>query len=246
MSATADSSIDPREVERFDALADSWWDADGAMGPLHRLNPVRLTYLRARLCDHFQRPEDDIRPLSGLSILDIGCGGGLLAEPLTRLGGQVTAIDAAADAVAVALAHARQSDLAIDYACTTTAALVAENRRFDAVIASEVVEHVADVPQFLNDCAALVNSRGIFALSTLNRTLRSLLTAKLAAEYILGWLPRGTHDWHRFRTPDEIARHLAGTGLSVADRCGMSYEPMRDEWRLSDDLGVNYWILATR
>ncbi len=245
MSASTASSIDREEVARFAALAADWWDASGPMAPLHKLNPARLAYLRDRLGTHFGAAEDAAQPLAGLSVLDIGCGGGLLAEPLCRLGADVTAIDAAPEAVAVAEAHARTGGLEISYACTTAEAMRADGRRFDAVIASEVVEHVADVPAFLGDCAALVDNGGAFALSTINRTIKSLLTAKVAAEYVLGWLPRGTHDWHRFRTPDEIARHLAAAGLQVRDRAGMIYDPLQDEWRLSERLGVNYWVFAT-
>lgn len=245
-SAAPASSIDHTEVMRFNDLAAAWWDASGPMAPLHKLNPVRLAYLRDRLSMHFDLAADAARPLAGLSVLDIGCGGGLLAEPLCRLGAEVTAIDAAPEAVSVAQAHAEASGLAIAYACTTAEALHSSGLRFDAVIASEVVEHVADVPAFLGTSAALVGEGGAFALSTINRTITSLLIAKIAAEYVLRLLPRGTHDWHRFRTPSEVERHLAAPGLRVRDRTGMIFDPLRDEWRLSERLAVNYWVFATR
>jgi 2-polyprenyl-6-hydroxyphenyl methylase / 3-demethylubiquinone-9 3-methyltransferase len=239
-------SIDPAEIAKFDRLAATWWDPHGPMRPLHRLNPTRLAYVRDRICGHFGRDPQARRPLAELSVLDIGCGGGLLAEPLARLGANVTGLDAAAENIRVAKAHANGLGLQIDYREATAEALADDGRGFDVVLALEVVEHVADVPAFVATAAELVKPGGALILSTLNRTPRAFLEAIVGAEYVLRWLPRGTHDWRRFLRPAELARLVRAQGLAVADIAGMSFNPLRGEWRLGDDTAVNYLLYASK
>jgi len=242
----ASPSIDAEEVERFSALAETWWDPKGSMAPLHRLNPARLGFLRQVLAAHFDRDARSLRPFRGLRILDIGCGGGLISEPLARLGALVTGIDAAEANIAVARAHAREADLDIDYRQASAEQLSAAGERFDAVLALEVVEHVADLDAFLKAAAMLVRPGGAFIASTLNRTPKSLLFAILGAEYVLGWLPRGTHRWDRFLRPSELAAALRRHGLQVREIRGLVYDPLAGEWGLGRDLGVNYLVFAAR
>jgi len=242
----ASPSIDVAEVERFSALAETWWDPKGSMAPLHRLNPARLGFLRQTLAAHFGRDARSLSPFDGLRILDIGCGGGLISEPLARLGAVVTGIDAAEANIAVARAHARGADLEVDYRQASAEELSAAGERFDAVLALEVVEHVADLDAFLAAAAALVRPGGAFIASTLNRTPRSLLFAIVGAEYVLGWLPRGTHRWDRFLKPSELAAALRRRGLQARDIRGLVYDLLGREWRLGRDLGVNYLIFAVR
>lgn len=239
-------SIDAAEVERFSALADTWWDPKGAMAPLHRLNPARLGFLRQTLAAHFGRDAKSLSPFEGLRILDIGCGGGLICEPLARLGATVTGIDAAEANIAVARAHARSADLEIDYRQASGEELAAAGERFDAVLALEVIEHVADVDAFLQAAATLVRPGGAFIASTLNRTPKSLLFAIVGAEYVLRWLPRGTHRWDRFLRPSEFAAGLRRQGLQTREIRGLVYDLLTGEWRLGGDLGVNYLIFAER
>jgi len=243
---TTTTTVDPAETARFGAIAAEVWDPHGKFRPLHQLNPARLLFLRDRLTEHFGRGKAATRPLDGLSIVDVGCGGGILTEPLARLGATVVGIDAAAENVAVAAAHAAEAGLDIDYRCTTAEALAATGAQFDAVIAMEIVEHVSDVGLFLGATAALVRPGGAFAIATLNRTVKSLLLAKIGAEYILRWLPAGTHDWRRFLKPSEVAVHLRRSGLTVRDATGVVYSPLTDEWLLSKDLDVNYMMFAAK
>ena len=237
-------TVDTGEVDRFAALAGQWWDPDGPFRPLHRMNLVRLDWLRDHLCGQFGRDPLARGSREGLRVLDVGCGGGLLSEPLARMGATVTGIDAAAEGVEAARAHAAAMDLDIEYRATTAEALAEEGERFDAVLALEIVEHVADLPAFARALGALVEPDGLVALSTLNRSARSYLLAILGAEYLLRWLPRGTHDWNRFPTPQELRAALAEGGLQVVDETGFSYDPLRDVWRRSDDLSVNYGVIA--
>ena len=237
---------DMAELERFAALAERWWDEAGPLAPLHKLNPVRLAYVRDRICARTGRDPLAQRPLAGLSVVDVGCGGGLLCEPLARLGAAVTGIDLAPESIEVAARHAHSGGLAIDYRVAAAAQLLAEGRRFDLVCAMEVVEHVADQGQFLQDCAALVRPGGGLVLATLNRTFRAFALGIVAAEYVLGWLPRGTHDWRRFVRPAEAARALRRSGLHIEDLTGVVYDPLRDRFRLSRDPAVNYMLFATR
>ncbi|MEM1047602.1 MAG: bifunctional 2-polyprenyl-6-hydroxyphenol methylase/3-demethylubiquinol 3-O-methyltransferase UbiG [Pseudomonadota bacterium] len=241
------SSVSADELARFSAIAEEWWDPDGKFKPLHRLNPVRLDYIRSRLCDHFQRDRRGSGALEGLRLLDIGCGGGLLAEPLARQGAQVTAIDPSEQTIGIARAHARQTGVAVDYRATTAEALLAEGAHFDCVTALEVVEHVTDVPAFVATCSALVAPNGVFIGSTLNRTLKSYALAIVGAERVLRWLPVGTHDFQKFVRPAEFEKALQAGGLSAFDRAGIVYDPLSGGWRLSArDLDVNYLIAARR
>lgn len=240
------ASVDRAEVEKFAALSEAWWDPEGDFRPLHRLNPVRLAFIRDHCCAHFERDAGSQTPLSGLDILDVGCGGGLLSEPLARLGGRVTGIDAANDSVRAAAAHARQSDLAIDYRHATAESLAEEGRVYDVVLAMEVVEHVADVESFLATCGTLVKPGGVFVGATLNRTPKAFVFAILGAEYLLRWLPRGTHDWRRFLRPSELAAALRDNGLTVREIVGVTYNPLNDRWQRSADLDVNYMVFAVK
>jgi len=243
----ADSaSIDPSEVAKFSALAAEWWDPAGKFAPLHKFNPVRLAFLRAQAAGHFGRDPRALRPFEGLSLLDIGCGGGLLSEPMARLGFAVTGADASEKNIGTARAHAAQSGLDIDYRATSAEALLAQGSRFDVVLNMEVVEHVADVPGYLAACAALVKPGGVTFVATLNKTLKSLALAKIGAEYVLNWLPRGTHDWNRFIPPAELKRVLEESGLTILKTQGVSFDPLAWDWRLSSDVDVNYMVVAKR
>jgi 2-polyprenyl-6-hydroxyphenyl methylase / 3-demethylubiquinone-9 3-methyltransferase len=241
---TGDPSLDPGEAARFAALADDWWDATGAFGPLHRINPARLEWLRDRLCAHFGRDPLSNKPLAGLRIVDVGCGGGLVCEPLARLGATVTGIDAVAEGVRAAIAHAEGARLAIEYRVATAEALLAAGESFDAVVSLEVVEHVADRAAFVATLCGLVAPGGALALSTLNRTPRAYALAIVGAEYVMGWLPRGTHRWSKFVRPSELARDLAAGGFRLTGLAGLAYDPAQDEWRLNRDLSVNYFAFA--
>lgn len=240
------SSVDPAEIARFGRIADEWWDANGKFAPLHRLGPARMTFLRDRLVQHFGIRLPTPRPLSGLTLLDIGCGGGLVAEPLARLGAQVTAIDPSADTIAAARAHAAVSDVQIDYRAVTAEEVAASGRSFDAVLCLEVVEHVREPEAFIQLAAGLVRPGGLLIASTINRTAKAWLLAILGAEYVLRWLPVGTHRWDRFVTPDEMARHMSAAGLSAIAFEGLVYDPLGDRWSLSPDTDVNYFAAAAK
>jgi 2-polyprenyl-6-hydroxyphenyl methylase/3-demethylubiquinone-9 3-methyltransferase len=241
-----ETTINPDEIAKFAAMADEWWDPAGKFKPLHKFNPVRLTYIRDWALRHFRREEGQVRPLEGLRILDIGCGGGLLTEPLTRLGASVTGIDAAGRNIAVARLHAETVGLSIDYEETTSEALAAQALKFDIVLNMEVVEHVANVPLYMKSCADLVAPGGLLFSATINRTARALAFAKFGAEYLLRWLPVGTHDWSKFITPDELRVLISRNGLKVIDKTGVVYHPLADEWKRSSDMGINYMLLAER
>jgi 2-polyprenyl-6-hydroxyphenyl methylase/3-demethylubiquinone-9 3-methyltransferase len=239
------TTVNDAEIAKFVAMAEEWWDPKGKFKPLHKFNPVRLTYIRDNLCAHFGRDPNSIRPFEGLRILDVGCGGGLLCEPLTRLGATVVGIDAAERNIAIARIHAEQAGLDIDYRATTSEALVA-GESFDVVLNMEVVEHVDDVPLYMKSCADLVSPGGLMFTATLNRTARSWALAVIGAEYILRWLPRGTHDWNRFLTPEEIGAQLKRNGLNIIGQTGVVFHPLADDWRMSPDMGINYMVLAQR
>jgi 2-polyprenyl-6-hydroxyphenyl methylase/3-demethylubiquinone-9 3-methyltransferase len=240
------TTVNDAEIAKFVAMAEEWWDPKGKFKPLHKFNPVRLTYIRDNLCAHFGRDPNSIRPFEGLRILDVGCGGGLLCEPLTRLGATLVGIDAAERNITIARIHAEQAGLDIDYRATTSEALVAAGESFDVVLNMEVVEHVDDVPLYMKSCADLVSPGGLMFTATLNRTARSWALAVIGAEYILRWLPRGTHDWNKFLTPEEIGAQLKRNGLRVTDQTGVVFHPLADEWRMSPDMGINYMVLAAR
>jgi 2-polyprenyl-6-hydroxyphenyl methylase / 3-demethylubiquinone-9 3-methyltransferase len=241
----ADSaSIDPREVAKFSAIAAEWWDPAGKFAPLHKFNPVRLAFIRGEAAAHFGRDARSLRPFEGLSLLDIGCGGGLLAEPMARLGFAVTGADASEKNIGTARAHAAQSGLVIDYRATSAESLAAEGLAFDVVLNMEVVEHVADVDTYLAACTRLVKPGGLTFVATLNKTLKSLALAKIGAEYVLGWLPRGTHDWNRFLPPTELKASLEESGLTILKTQGVSFDPLGWDWRLSSDVDVNYMVVA--
>ncbi len=243
---TGNSTASPDEVARFTAMAEAWWDPTGDFRPLHQLNPVRLEFIRDHLAGHFGRDPMADKPLKGLSVIDIGCGGGLLSEPMARLGAVVTGIDAGERNIAIAKMHAEQSGLDIDYRHQLPEDLSSEQGRYDAVLNMEVVEHVADLDVFLNASAELLKKNGVMVLSTINRTLKALALAKIGAEYILRWLPVGTHDWRKFVRPSELAAGLRPAGVEITELRGMTYNPLGDDWRISRDLGVNYLALGKK
>lgn len=240
------ANLDPIEVERFERLASEWWDTSGKLRPLHAQGPARLGFIRDALMRHFDRPSGGLKPLAGLTILDVGCGGGLVSEPLARLGATVTGIDPTTDSIAVARRHAEGQGLAIDYRTASVEQLVGNGERFDAVVCMEVIEHVPDPAAFVKSLGQLVRPGGAIVMSTLNRTLKSYALAIVAAEYVLGWLPRGTHDWNRFVTVDELGRYLQAAGFSTPTASGIIYDVMSDTWRLGADTDVNYIASATR
>jgi len=239
-------TVDPREVARFAAQAGTWWDESGSMRMLHRLNPLRIGYIRDQAAAHFGRDPKRLDSLAGLRILDIGCGGGILSEPLARLGADMTGIDPAEENVAAARAHAEAAGVAVDYRAATAEALADAGERFDLVLAMEVVEHVADVELFVRRAGEMVKPGGLMVAATINRTLKSFALAIVAAEYVLGWLPRGTHSWDKLVTLAELDRAYTHAGLSPAHTAGVVYDPFADAWKLSGDTDVNYMMTATR
>ncbi len=240
------TTIDQAEVDRFSRLAAEWWNPKGKFKPLHKFNPVRLTYIRDTVCAHFGRDPNAPKPLEGLRLLDIGCGGGLLSEPMSRLGADVVGADASETNIEVAKIHADQSGVEVDYRATTSEALEAAGETFDIVLNMEVVEHVADVDLFMKSCAAMVRPGGLMFVATINRTTKAWGLAIVGAEYVLGWLPRGTHQYEKLVKPSEIDAALSGTGVEVFDRSGVFYNVLADEWRLSRDMDVNYMVVAKR
>ena len=244
---TTDTTIDRAEIDRFDRLSAEWWDPDGQLGQLHRMNPLRIGYIRDAACRRFGRDPQDPGCLSGLTALDVGCGGGLLTEPIARLGAQVTGLDASAEAIGVARRHADHAGLTIDYACETAEHRAATGAQFDMVLALEIVEHVSDVDAFVTALARLTRPGGLVVMSTLNRTLRSLALAIVGAEYLLRWVPPGTHDWRKFIRPSVLSAHLRRHGLVVDRIAGMALNPLSQTWRLAKrDLSVNYLLHAHR
>ncbi|MEO5806580.1 bifunctional 2-polyprenyl-6-hydroxyphenol methylase/3-demethylubiquinol 3-O-methyltransferase UbiG [Devosia sp.] len=240
------STINDAEVAKFTAMAEEWWDPKGKFRPIHKFNPVRLTYIREAVLEHFARDGSSMLPFEGLRVIDVGCGGGLLSEPMARLGATVVGIDAAERNIRIATLHAQQSGLSVDYRATTSEALAAAGEKFDLVLNMEVVEHVDNVPLYMKSCADLVAPGGLMLTATLNRTARAYALAVLGAEYVLGWLPKGTHDWKKFLTPDEIKTLITRNGLRVTAETGVVYHPLADEWRKSPDMAINYMVLAEK
>ena len=240
---TQGSTVDAGEVAKFSKLSAEWWDPKGKMAPLHKINPLRLGYIRDAACRKFERNVRSLNCLSGLRVLDIGCGAGLLCEPLSRLGAQVIGVDPSVSNIAAAKLHADKGHLSIDYRCTTVEE-IDPRERFDIVLAMEVVEHVADVGVFLSRCAAMLKPNGLMVVSTLNRNWKSFALAIVGAEYVLRWLPRGTHEWNKFVTPDELAKHLLDNRLVITEQAGVVYSTFADKWSLSSDMDVNYMVVA--
>jgi 2-polyprenyl-6-hydroxyphenyl methylase/3-demethylubiquinone-9 3-methyltransferase len=239
-------TIDDAEVARFSRLSGQWWDQRGPMAALHKFNPVRLAYIRDRVAGHFGRDPKRLDSFAGLRMLDIGCGGGILSEPLARLGAAVLGADPSDSNIAVAQHHAAQSGLTIDYRNTSAEALAETGEAFDVVLAMEVVEHVTDVGLFVDVAASMVKPGGLMFVATLNRTAKSFALAIVGAEYILRWLPRGTHQWDKFVTPNELEIAIEQSGLYLADETGVIYNLFADRWQLSTDMDVNYMIVAEK
>jgi len=246
MSEARRSTIDADEIEHFSRLASEWWNPNGKFRPLHKFNPVRLAYIRDQIAARFGRDPRAPRPFEGLRILDIGCGGGLLCEPMARLGATVVGADASATNIEVARLHGAESGLSIDYRATTAEALAEAGEKFDVILNMEVVEHVADVDLFISKCAEMVKPGGLMFVATINRTLKALGLAIIGAEYVLRWLPRGTHQFGKLVRPDELEKALVTAGMAVSDRTGVIYNPLADRWQRSKDMDVNYMVLAER
>lgn len=242
----AHASADEHEIAKFAALAEEWWNLRGPFAALHALNPLRLGFIREECVRHFRRDGRALAPFGGLSLLDIGCGGGLLAEPLARQGFEVLGLDAGAENIAAAAAHSQGNGCAPVYRCGSVETLADEKNGFDVVLAMEIIEHLRGRREFLQSCASLLKPGGVMFAATIARTLKALAFAKVGAEYLLGWIPRGTHDWNRFVSPATLAAELAEQGLSVPQVKGVSFDPLAWEWRLSSDTDVNYMMMATR
>jgi 2-polyprenyl-6-hydroxyphenyl methylase / 3-demethylubiquinone-9 3-methyltransferase len=240
------ATLDAEEIDRFARLASEWWDPRGKFRALHRIGPARLGFLRDEMVRHFAGGQAGVRPLDGLRVLDVGCGGGLICEPLARLGARVTGLDPAVENIEAARRHAGGQSLTIDYRAGRVEELEAEGQSFDVVVCLEVVEHVPDPGAFLKASATLVRPGGLMLLSTLNRTLKAYLLAIIGGEYVLRWLPVGTHQWDRFITPDELARHLRAAGLETPAVKGLVYNPLADVWSLGADTDVNYLASAAK
>ncbi len=240
------TTIDPDEIEKFSAMAAEWWDPTGKFKPLHKFNPVRLAFIRDTVAAHYGRDPKADRPFDGLAFLDIGCGGGLLSEPMTRLGAHVTGVDAAERNIKTAMVHAQEQGLTIDYRHGSAEALVEDALQFDVILNMEVVEHVADVTAYMTACARLMTPGGIMIVATINRTLKAWALAIVGAEYVLGWLPKGTHQYEKLVRPIEIRDALTPEGVSVKPPLGVSYNPLADRWDLSSDTAVNYMVVCEK
>ena len=240
------STLDPDEVARFAAIADEWWDPTGKFRPLHKIGPARLQFFRQEICRHFGRDESSNEALNGLSLIDIGCGGGLVAEPMAKQGATVTAIDPAENNIKAAQVHADAQNLQIDYKACRAEDMVESGETFDIVFCLEVVEHVPNVQDFVALIAKLVAPGGVMILSTINRTTKSFALAIVGAEYVLRWLPKGTHQWSRFVTPDELKKCVEHAGLQPRDTAGLVFSPLRNSWSISNDCDVNYFLTASK
>lgn len=246
MSEQARSTIDQSEVDRFSAMAAEWWDPTGKFRPLHKINPVRLAYIRDKAAENFGRDPKAHRPLEGLRILDIGCGGGLLSEPIARMGATVLGADASERNIGIARTHAAQTGVTVDYRAVTAEALAAAGETFDIVLNMEVVEHVADVEFFISTCASMVRPGGMMLISTINRTFKAAALAIVGAEYLLRWLPRGTHQYEKLVRPEELEAPVVKSGMEVVERIGVFFNPLQNQWNLSPDIDVNYMMLTRR
>jgi 2-polyprenyl-6-hydroxyphenyl methylase/3-demethylubiquinone-9 3-methyltransferase len=246
MSEAARTTIDQAEVDRFSAMAAEWWDPTGKFRPLHKFNPVRLAYVRDLVSAQFGRDPKAHRPLEGLRILDIGCGGGLLSEPVARMGADVLGADASERNIGIASTHAAQTGVKVDYRAVTAESLAAAGETFDVVLNMEVVEHVADVEFFISTCASMVRPGGLMLVSTINRTFKAAALAIVGAEYVLGWLPRGTHQYEKLVRPEELEAPLKTSGMEVVEMKGVFFNPLQNQWNLSADIDVNYMVLARR
>ena len=249
MSSIANSgalSLDPSEVAKFSAIADEWWDEKGKFGVLHKFNPVRISYIIEQVTAHFHRDPLIEKPLEGLRFLDIGCGGGLLSEPLARKGAQIVAADPSEKNIKTAMVHAKENDLNIDYRATTAEQLAKDGEVFDVVLNMEVIEHVNDPQTFTKTCASMVKPEGLMFMATMNRTLKSFGFAIIGAEYILGWMPKGTHQWEKFIKPDEFEQWLEQNGMQQNDMSGVTFNPITNKWRRSSDTAVNYMLVASK
>lgn len=246
MSEAAKTTIDQAEVDRFTAMAAEWWDPTGKFRPLHKFNPVRIRYIRDKACAHFSRDANSHRPLEGLRVLDIGCGGGLLSEPMARMGATVIGADASERNIGIATTHAAQSGVDVDYRAVTAEQLAAEGETFDIILNMEVVEHVSDVDFFITTCASMVKPGGMMFVATINRTMKAMALAIVGAEYVLRWLPKGTHQFDKLVRPEELEKPLSASGMQVDDRTGVFFNPLMNQWNLSRDMDVNYMLLATR
>lgn len=245
-NAMETTTVDQAEVDRFSALADEWWNPSGKFKPLHKFNPVRLTYIKEQVCENFGLDPRDAKAFKGLRFLDIGCGGGLLCEPMARLGAEIVGADASEVNINVAGIHAAQSGLDIDYRATTAEALSEENERFDVILNMEVVEHVADVDLFMQACCSMVRPNGLMFVATINRTFKANALAIFMAENVLRWLPKGTHQYEKLVRPDELENPINRAGMEIIDRTGVFYNPLTDRWNKSSDMDVNYMVLAKR
>ena len=241
-----DTTIDAREVAFYSQMAETWWDREGPFWPLHKLNELRTAYIVERLCAHFGRDPGADRPLDGLRLLDVGCGGGILSESMAKLGADVTGIDIVDKNIRIASLHAAEQGLPIDYRFIAASQLVSTGATWDAVLNMEVVEHVADLDAFMQECCGLVSESGVMFVATINRNLLSWLFAIVGAEYVLRWLPRGTHRWRWFRKPAEVAARLGAGGLAVMDARGVSANPLNRRFRLTPSTRVNYMLFAAR
>lgn len=246
MNEAAKTTIDQSEVDRFSAMAAEWWSPTGKFKPLHKFNPVRLAYIRDKAAENFSRSPKSAKPLEGLRVLDIGCGGGLLSEPVARMGAEVVGADPSEKNIGIASTHAQASGVAVDYRAVTAEQLAEAGETFDIVLNMEVVEHVADVELFMNTCASMVRPGGLMFVATINRTMKAAALAIFAAENVLRWLPRGTHQYEKLVRPEELEKPLAANGLEIIDRTGVFFNPLANQWNLSKDMDVNYMLLAKR
>ncbi len=246
MTEAAKTTVDQSEVDRFSAMAAEWWSPTGKFKPLHKFNPVRLAYIRDKAAENFSRNPRSARTLEGLRVLDIGCGGGLLSEPVARMGAEVVGADPSEKNIGIASTHAKASGVVVDYRAVTAEQLAEAGETFDIVLNMEVVEHVADVELFMNTCASMVRPGGLMFVATINRTMKAAALAIFAAENVLRWLPRGTHQYEKLVRPEELEKPLAANGLDIIDRTGVFFNPLANQWNLSKDMDVNYMLLAKR